>query len=196
MKSNHIGELNKEQMELLEPYLRNNMKKLKNITRMLLLGMNEKLYECDYDDFYSIANMTIWQAIMEYKKSRKCKFNTFLYFCLRRKFKTEIRDRHRDKRKINFESYSLEYMREKQDYELSIIDLNMDLDYVIEKNQTYIEKYGEIKRYFPAITDKQINILGYLYDGYKANEIQNILNISRYEYIKNIRVLSSYIKLK
>ena len=49
-----------------------------------------------------------------------------------------------------------------------------------------------IRMKVPIITDLQVNILEYLKAGYKAGEIQIILDISQYEYYKNIKEIKQY----
>ncbi len=44
-----------------------------------------------------------------------------------------------------------------------------------------------IRMKVPIITDLQVNILEYLKAGYKAGEIQIILDISQYEYYKKYK---------
>ena len=58
------------QNELMQVYLYNNMALLKRSTKNILNLIGIKINEVDYDDFYSIANMTLWQAIIEYDNSR------------------------------------------------------------------------------------------------------------------------------
>ena len=46
-------------VEVLDPYCKNNMQLLKKISRSIFLKLGETLSESDYDDFYSFANMTL-----------------------------------------------------------------------------------------------------------------------------------------
>lgn len=45
---------------LLQPYCENDMKQLKIVSRSIFMNFNEPLSNADYDEFYSIANMTLW----------------------------------------------------------------------------------------------------------------------------------------
>ena len=88
-------------LEVLQPYCENDMRLLKRISKSIFLRFNEPLTEADYDDFYSIANMTLWQACQTYNSNMGISFEIFLRTCLKKKFATEIRDRHRDNMFIN-----------------------------------------------------------------------------------------------
>ena len=88
-------------LTVLEPYCKDDMRQLKKLSKSIFLRLNEPLTEADYDDFYSIANMTLWQCYNSYSTDKGASFNTFLCDCLTKKFKSEIRDRHREKRVIN-----------------------------------------------------------------------------------------------
>lgn len=59
-----MNNLNEEQMKMLEPYMRNNMQHLKEMTRSILSKTGEEIYDLDYDDFYSIANETACRALI------------------------------------------------------------------------------------------------------------------------------------
>ena len=46
-------------LTVLEPYCKDDMRLLKKLSKSIFLRLNEPLTEADYDDFYSIANMTL-----------------------------------------------------------------------------------------------------------------------------------------
>lgn len=93
---------------VFEPYCKNDMRLLRSISKSIFLRLGESLTEAEYDDFYSIANITLFQAYNSYNPDMGISFDVFLRGCLKRKFKTEIRDRHREKRVINQFTMSLD----------------------------------------------------------------------------------------
>lgn len=47
-------------LSVLQPYCENDMQLLKKISRSIFMRFSELLTGADYDDFYSIALMTLW----------------------------------------------------------------------------------------------------------------------------------------
>ena len=174
-------------IDLLEPYMRNEMQLLKRITHNILRNIGANIY--DYDDFYSDANMVCWEASKIYDARRNCKFHTLLVNCIKNDFKTLIRDRNRKKRILNYTAYSLDYIQDTDDnFDSKLVDYEKDIcDVVIEGQELSADM---IRMKVPIITDLQVNILEYLKAGYKAGEIQIILDISQYEYYKNIKKIN------
>ena len=86
---------NKESLEIIRPYCENNMRLLKRVSRSIFMKFNEPLTNADYDEFYSIANMTLWQAYQSYNSEMGISFENFLYSCLQKKFKSELTRRYR-----------------------------------------------------------------------------------------------------
>lgn len=109
-------------LSLLQPYCENEMKLLKRISKSIFMKFNEPISNADYDDFFSIANATLWQAYQAYDPDKGVCFEGFLYSCLQKKFKTELRNRHRDKRVVNQFAVSLDAVNEDEDKN-SLLDL-------------------------------------------------------------------------
>ena len=93
--------MNSNNFAVLEPYCENDMYKLKRMSRSIFMKFNEPLTNADYDDFYSVANLVLWQAYNSYDPDMGVKFEGFLHSCLSKKFKTELEYRHRQKRILN-----------------------------------------------------------------------------------------------
>ncbi len=183
-----------ESLVVLEPYCENEMRLLKKISKSIFLRFNEPLTKADYDDFFSIANMTLWQAYNSYDPDMGIDFDVFLRVCLKKKFSTEIRNRHRTKRIVNQMSISLDSTNEKGE-ECSLLDfIPSDFDTFEEvmkeqENQPYQNK---VQQYLSRLSIQQVNILNLLIDGYKPNEIRQILELSSSEYADNIQIMKSY----
>ena len=185
-------------LEVLQPYCENDMRLLKRISKSIFLRFNESLTEADYDDFYSIANMTLWQACQTYDSNMGISFEIFLRTCLKKKFATEIRDRHREKRVINQFTSSLDATNDNEE-ECSLLDfISSDFDTfeeVLERQdkEQYTDKAQE---YISKLSNQQVNILNLLMDGYKPIEIREILGISTKEYTDNLQIMRAYENVK
>lgn len=185
-------------LEVLQPYCENNMRLLKRISKSIFLRFNEPLTEADYDDFYSIANMTLWQACQTYDHNMGISFEIFLRTCLKKKFATEIRDRHRGKRVINQFTSSLDATNDNEE-ECSLLDFipsDFDtFDEVLERQDK--EQYTDkVQEYISKLSNQQVNILNLLMDGYKPIEIREILGISTKEYTDNLQIMRMYENVK
>ena len=185
-------------LTVLQPYCENDMRLLKRISKSIFLRFNEPLTEADYDDFYSIANITLWQACQTYDSNMGISFEIFLRTCLKKKFATEIRDRHRGKRVINQFTSSLDATNDNEE-ECSLLDfIPSDFDTfeeVLERQdkEQYTDKAQE---YISKLSNQQVNILNLLMDGYKPIEIREILGISTKEYTDNLQIMRAFENVK
>lgn len=179
---------------VLQPYCENDMRLLKRISKSIFLRFNEPLTEADYDDFYSIANMTLWQACQTYNSNMGISFDVFLRTCLKKKFSTEIRDRHRGKRIGNQFTISLDASNENED-ECSLLEyIPSDFDTFEEvlKRQSVGQFTEKVQTYISKLSNQQVNMLNLLVDGYKPSEIREILQISEREYSDNLQIMKAY----
>lgn len=183
-----------ESLAVLEPYCENEMKRLKGISKSIFMRFNEPLTKADYDDFFSLANMTLWQAYNSYDPGMGIDFDVFLRVCLKKKFSTEIRNRHRAKRIINRFSVSLDTANENNE-ECNLLELipsDFDTFEEVMKIQGDKQYQGKAERYISRLSNQQVNILNLLMDGYKPGEIQRALGISSKEYADDIQIMRSY----
>lgn len=185
-------------LSMLQPYCDNDMQLLKKISRSIFMRFNEPLAGADYDDFYSIANMTLWQAYNAYDPDTGISFDGFLRSCLQKKFKSELTHRHRQKRVLNQLAVSLDAAGDGED-ECSLLEfIPSDFDTfeeVTKRNDD--QKYQDkVKRYISRLSDRQVNILNLLVDGYKPTEILLELQISAREYADNMQIIKSYENVK
>lgn len=185
-------------LSVLQPYCKNDMQLLKKMSQSIFMRFNEPLSKADHDDFFSIANMTLWQAYNSYDPGAEISFDVFLRSCLQKKFKTELTHRHRQKRVLNQFAVSLDAVNDGEE-ECSLLNLiPSDFDTFEEvvkrnENQQYQDK---VQQYISRLSDQQVNILNLLIDGYKPNEIQVILDISSKEYSENLMFMRSYENVK
>lgn len=185
-------------LSVLQPYCDNDMRLLKKISRSIFMRFNEPLAKSDHDDFFSVANMTLWQAYNAYDPDTGISFDGFLRSCLQKKFKTELTHRHRQKRVLNQLAVSLDTAGEGED-ECSLLEfVPSDFDTfeeVVKRNESQAVS-DKVQSYISRLSDRQVNILNLLIDGYRANEIQEILMISAREYAENMQIIRSYENVK
>lgn len=185
-------------LSVLQPYCENDMQLLKKISRSIFMRFNEPLARMDYDDFFSIANMTLWQAYNAYDANMGISFDGFLRSCLQKKFKSELTHRHRQKRVLNQLAVSLDAAGDGED-ECSLLEFVPSdfgtFEEAVKRNgsQAVSEK---VQQYISRLSDRQVNILNLLIDGYRANEIQEILGMSAREYTENLQIMRSYENVK
>lgn len=185
-------------LAVLQPYCENDMQLLKRISKSIFSKFNEPLTQADYDDFYSIANLTLWQAYNSYNPDMGISFEGFLCSCLQKKFKTELTRRHRRKRILNQLAVSLDGINENAE-ECSLLDfLSSDFDTFEEaaKRQENGQYRDKVQQYISRLSNEQANILNLLMDGYKVNEICRILEISEKRYADNMQAVRSYENIK
>lgn len=183
------------QPNILDLYYADNAKKLHNTVDKILFrfgGLSNK----DIDDFYSLANEVFVDVMKRYDSVQS--FDGFLYSCLVNKIKTEITRRNREKRKADRLSISLDGINENSE-EYSLLDfLPSDFDTFEEaiKRQGNEQYQDKVQQYISRLSNEQVNILNLLMDGYKANEICRILEISEKRYVDNMQTMRSYENIK
>lgn len=185
-------------LSVLQPYCENDMQLLKKISRSIFMRFNEPLAGADHDDFYSIALITLWQAYNAYDPDTGISFDGFLRSCLQKKFKSELTHRHRQKRVLNQLAVSLDAVGDGED-ECSLLEfIPSDFDTfeeVTKRNDD--QKYQDkVQQYISRLSDRQVNILNLLVDGYKPTEILLELQISAREYADNMQIIRSYENVK
>ena len=183
-----------KELAMLQPYCEDDMRLLKKMSKSIFMRFNEPLAKADHDDFYSIANETLWKAYNAYNPDMGISFDGFLRSCLQKKFKTELTRRHRQKRIIDRFAVSLD----------AVDDEGEDcclLDFIPSESDTFEEAVREtdggeyrdkIRQYISRLSNQQVNILNLLIDGYKPNEIQRILGMPPKEYAENLYTMRRY----
>lgn len=176
---------------ILDAYYADNAKKLRKTVDKILCkfgGLSGK----DTDDFYSLANEVFVDVLRRYDVSQP--FDGFLYSCLANKIKSEMTRRNREKRKADRMSISLESMND-NDEECSLLDfIASDFDTFDEaiKGQEYGQYQNKVQVYISRLSNRQVSILNFLVDGYKPNEVREMLEISPREYADDLSIMRSY----
>lgn len=177
-----------KQQEFLDYYCENNMQRLKYISYQIFSkfgGISEK----DYDDFYSIANMVLWNDIQSFDESKGISFENILKFHLRNKFKTAMTKRNRKKRggtndRYGSQEVSLDAPVSIQDGNdtnlLEIISNDMKSD--MEDQVTGLKYSDRVGKFLDNLSRRNRKIAMYIMVGYDPKDIKRILNISEREY--------------
>ena len=191
--------MSEEKLAVLHPYMdtyyADNAKKLHRTVDKILFkfgGLSDK----DLDDFYSLANEVFVDVMRRYDESQS--FDGFLYSCLTNKIKTEMTRRNREKRKADRMCTSLDAAID-NDEECSLLDfLASDFDTFEEviKTQECGQYQDKIQMYIKRLSNRQISILNLLVDGFKPNEIREMLEISPREYLDDMQIMRCYENVK
>ncbi len=183
------------QSDILDSYYSNNAGKLHRVVDRILSkfgGLSGK----DMDDFYSLANEVFADALKRYDYEQS--FDGFLYSCLSNKIMSEITRRNREKRKADRMSTSLDATRDNEE-DCSLIDIipsDFDTFEEVVKGQESGQYEDKVQMYISKLSNQQVNILNFLMDGYKPNEIRQILEMSPKEYTDNMQIMRSYENVK
>ena len=179
------------QKSILEDYYSDNARKLHRTVDKILRRFGG-LSDRDMDDFYSLANEVFVDAMRRYDNEQS--FDGFLYSCLSNKVMTEITRRNREKRKADRLSTSLDAAVGDEE-ECSLLDLipsDFDTFEEVAKAQEKELYQDKVYLYIARLSNQQVNILNLLIDGYKPNEVRDMLEISAREYADNMQVMRSY----
>lgn len=183
----------------LQPYINayyaDNAKKLHKVVDKILFkfgGLSNK----DRDDFYSLANEVFVKAMRRYDHMQS--FDGFLYSCLSNKIMNEITRRNCEKRKADRLSISIDSMNQEEEgcNLLDFIASDFDTFEEATKTQENGKYHDKVQVYLSKLFNLQVNILNLLIDGYRPNEIRQVLEISSKEYTDNMQTMRSYEKVK
>lgn len=179
------------QSDILDSYYADNAKKLHKVVDRILSKFGG-LSNRDKDDFYSLANEVFAEIMKKYDYEQS--FDGFLYSCLLNKIMTEITRRNREKRKADRMAVSFDVTRENEE-ECSLLDIipsDFDTFEEVAKRQGRGQYQDKVQLYISRLSNRQVNILNLLVDGYKANDIQRILDMSSTEYSEDLKTMRSY----
>lgn len=190
--------MSSKDLSILQPYCKNDMKLLKKVSRSIFMKFNESLTKADYDDFYSLANLTLWQAYNSYDPDMGVCFDGFLHTCLQKKFKSELTKRHRYKRILNQFATSLDAENKDDDKGslMEFIPSDFDTFEEVLKRQEKEQYQNKVQQYISKLSRQQVNILNLLMDGYEPYEIRQILELSERDYTNNMQIMRSYENIK
>lgn len=177
-----------EKRRLYEEYTADDMHKLKSIT----LSQIRKFCgdaNLHWDDYFSIANMTLWKVIESYDEEKCDNFYAFLVDCLRRKIKTELTRINNNAtvttstKTVSFDAVNADgvVLAETIDSKKTIGD-ELDHRKLSENAWSYVNQFDGNAR----------KVVEMIMDGFSNDEIQKLLNLSRREFDDLMMKLRSY----
>lgn len=179
--------------DILNWYCENEMFRLKRMCNPMLIkigGISDK----DYDDFYSIALSVLADTAIRFDNKKEVNFDSFLASNIKRKFKTEIRDRNREKRIPAKKLESTSSLVTEDGLEIGeTIPSKFD---TYEVACDHLFEGTKIERYLNKLSYSQRKIVGLLSEGYKASEIRKLLHMSIKEYSNNLAAIQAYENVK
>lgn len=179
-----------EYMEsIVTSYFQNNAKKLNNMVDKILFKLH--FVDIDKNDFYSLANEVFMYTVRDYEPSKS--FDGFLYSCLYKKFCSEMTRRHREKRKADRMSISID-TPVGEDKNLTLGDtiadgFNVEREVLEDNEEEYSSK---ILLYLSRLSNLQKEVLKLNIAGYLPNEIREELHIDEKEYADCYAAIHSY----
>ena len=176
-----------EMEKIINSYYRNDAKKIHKMVDRIIKKL--KFYDIEITDFYSLANEIFVDVLNRYDNSKD--FDGFLYWCLMNKFKTEMTKRNRQKRFADKNAISIHtYIAEDGSY--TIEDILADDNVNVEKSVEDEEYSDKMKNYLSRLSAQQAEVLHLLSEGYIANEVQKMLQITPREYEDCYNAIHSY----
>lgn len=186
--------LNEKLQPYLEPYYKNDGKKLSKLVDEILIRL--KYYDVEKDEFVSLADEIIVNAMYDY--DFKQDFNGYIYRCLENKFKTEMTRRNRYKRQTDRMALSLEEKVGNDDKNVTIGELIADKNTV--ESEIFKEKKEEwrreVKEYLEKLSPLQRKIAFLMSDNNTPDEICEELHITMKHFENSLKRILSDERIK
>lgn len=194
---------NPEMMEIINVYMENDMKLLKNICRNVWYG---KIDNSDYDELYDVAVDCLMMTVAMYNKDRAL-FKTYLTGNIMRKTSTWMRDnKYRLKRNNLLKDANGKLILDEEKNPQIIVNISLDMDTDEARNikntlssrenieeEVFAEEYTDkVELYFRRLPKKQEKIARLLSQQYTKDEIVGILHITPKEYNEQLQGLRKY----
>lgn len=198
----------KQKREIYEEYSANNMKKMRQIIYKTF-SMFGGLYQMDFDDFLSRANLELWHIVESFDDTVGVPFEAYLRKRIPLKIMQEktyvgrdrrtqyLRDKNGEKIKDEFGRY-IEIQKIYMDAPSEDgVDLSEKLPSAFNLEEELIENSDEqfsekMKKYLSKLSKKQRAVATLLSEGYKPDEIREILHITNKQYTDCIMAIRSY----
>ena len=187
-----------DKSKIMEEYSANDMRKLKQLSYSIFVKFGG-IYQKDNDEFYSKANEELWKATETYDDTTGVPFDKYLKMCLQRKFKTQMTDMNRIKRKADRDALSIETPIVGKDGSTSTVEDTLKSEFNIENEiseEIGILKDERVELYLNTLSKVQQKIVLLLVDGYLQDEIIELLHISKKEYVDNLIGIRAYENVK
>lgn len=178
-------------------YCRNQNKELKKIVDPILYSKFAWIPQQEYDDFYSIASMVVWDCEKKFdcKKVKTKKFKSFLSGCIHNKIKTHVTYMNRNKRMLKddngnpIRNVSFDAPIEGEIDIKEKIDSGFSVAEELNLNEENTERVQLFLDNFSGTTKKIISLI---MEGKSIKDIRKILNLTEKEYRDYWSVITAY----
>ena len=194
---------NPEMMATVNLYMKNDMKKLKQICHRIWYGKFDK---SDYDDLYDVAVDCLIETLVKYN-NEKAKLETFLIGNIARKTSTWMRDnKYRLKRQNLLKDETGKLILDDEGKPRIVMNISLDVNTDEMKNiknclpsrenieeEIFTEEYTDkVELYLQQLPRKQERVARLLSQQYTKDEILEILHITTSEYNEQLQGLKKY----
>jgi len=161
-------------------YCGNEMANLKKICDQIIRStFGSAIADFEYDDFYSMANLTVWKAAMMFNEEINDSFDNYVRRCITNRFKSMMSKKNRKKRipVKNCVSIDSELSYDSDKTYADIIDSGYDITDDIEELQD-----NGLETFIEGLSSKQKQIVELIIQDYDKNDIKAKLNMSEKRY--------------
>lgn len=199
----NYSEWNKEQMNLLNTYLNNEMKNLKKICHFV--WGNKGISNCYHDDLYDDAMNVLCKSVQTFDYNKKTSFKTYLTNNIRNSYEQWFRDNFlRSKRNNLLIDKNGKIKKDENGKPIIIHNISLDapedslamlervsISKTIEK-ENYFNTSDKVDRYLNNLSKDQQKVAKLIMSGYTNDEIKKILNMTQNEFSECINGMKSY----
>lgn len=165
--------------KVLNDYCGNGMLRLKKMC-FPLITLFGGITDAEYDEFYSIANETVWTAALQYNEDENDSFDNFLRTCLLKKFMTFVTKKNRKKR-IPTKNIVTVDSKISEDSDKTFAEI-MDSGYRIDDEIFDLNGSEGLAIFISGLSKKQVAVVELLIKGYEKRDIMKILNMTEERY--------------
>lgn len=182
-------------------YCSDNNRELRKIVDPILANRFGWLPQKDYDDFYSIAALVVWDCEKKFneKKVKTKKFKSFLSTCIHNKIKTRLTYMHRNKRVLKDDDgnpiYNTSLDAQIGDDEKTtvgdIIQSNFNMENELSE-KIQIGHSENVEEFLASLSGTPKKITELIMAGLSAREIKEDLQLTDKQYQKSWDIINSY----
>lgn len=187
--------------EYVDFYCGNNNKELKRIVNPILIGRFGWVSQKDYDDFYSLAALVVWECEKKFNKEDQGseEFKRYLSKCILNRIKSRITYMHRNRRVMKDNEgnpvyeISIDTPFEGSDGstlgDMLVGDFDIEREVLGGKEPQYSTR---MRTYLNRLSSLQKRVLELITEGFLPDEIKTELHITGREYADCCEAIHSY----
>lgn len=178
-----------EVQKTIEKYCNNEMSLLKKVCYPIIAQFGG-VADFEYEDFWSIANETVWLAAVRFDDSIHDSFDNYLKGCLQNKFKSIVTKKNRKKRiPVNCFISLDSPISEDSDKKISEV---LDSGYRLSDDIKELQDDDGLEIFISGLSKKQYLIVDLIIQGYEKDEIKKRLCMTDKRYETCIGMLRSF----